>query len=106
MRSLGRPNREQVVTTRPPSLSTLQAIDLANGELLDQMLSKGAARLVDRGVAPKTLVTQLFQTAICRPPSEEEQQLLESFLGDTPTAERVQDLLWLLVLMPEFQFIY
>src|SRR5262249_19711468 len=31
MRSLGRPNREQVVTTRPEDLSTLQALDLTNG---------------------------------------------------------------------------
>ena len=28
MRSLGRPNREQVVTTRPDQLTTLQALDL------------------------------------------------------------------------------
>ena len=34
MRSLGRPNREQVVTTRPSQLSTLQALDLANGQVL------------------------------------------------------------------------
>ena len=30
-RSLGRPNREQIVSMRPNELSTLEAIDLANG---------------------------------------------------------------------------
>ncbi len=34
MRSLGRPHRDQVVTTRPAELTTLQAIDLSNGDIL------------------------------------------------------------------------
>ena len=38
MRSLGRPNREQVVTTRPDQLTTLQALDLANGQILTDTL--------------------------------------------------------------------
>ena len=38
MRSLGRPNREQVVTTRPDQLTTLQALDLANGQILTTTL--------------------------------------------------------------------
>jgi len=41
MRALGRPNREQVVTTRPDKLSTLQAINLANGEILSTTLPAG-----------------------------------------------------------------
>nr|MDQ3332170.1 PSD1 and planctomycete cytochrome C domain-containing protein [Planctomycetota bacterium] len=45
MRSLGRPNREQVVTTRPDQLTTLQALDLSNGPLLAEMLTKGAGTL-------------------------------------------------------------
>ena len=40
MRSLGRPNREQVVTTRPDALTTLQALDLANGETLNGLLQR------------------------------------------------------------------
>ena len=43
MRSLGRPNREQVVTTRPDQLTTLQALDLSNGQTLTDLLSRGAA---------------------------------------------------------------
>jgi hypothetical protein len=38
MRSLGRPNREQVVTTRPDQLTTLQALDLSNGQPLTDLL--------------------------------------------------------------------
>ena len=45
MRSLGRPNREQVVTTRPDDLSTLQALDLTNGPAMADLLARGAANL-------------------------------------------------------------
>ena len=46
MRSLGRPNREQVVTTRPAELSTLQWLDLSNGETLTSWLRQGAIRWI------------------------------------------------------------
>ncbi len=46
MRSLGRPNREQVVTTRPDQLTTLQALDLSNGPILADTLTRGAANLL------------------------------------------------------------
>src|SRR5262249_22524774 len=48
MRSLGRPNREQVVTTRPEELSTLQALDLTNGKELAETLDRGAANIRKR----------------------------------------------------------
>ncbi|MCP4173452.1 MAG: DUF1549 domain-containing protein [Fuerstiella sp.] len=105
MRSLGRPNREQVVTTRPASLSTLQAIDLANGELLDNMLSTSAQKLLPQFDNPESFVRDLFRRAIMREPSVEDQRLAESILGEAPSAESVQDLLWLLVMLPEFQFV-
>src|SRR5947207_6141507 len=66
MRSLGRPNREQVVTTRPDLLTTLQALDLSNGELLADTLAKGAARLLNAG--PKDAdghVRAVYRQALC-----------------------------------------
>ena len=48
MRSLGRPNREQVVTTRPEDLSTLQALDLTNGREFAALLDRGARNLRER----------------------------------------------------------
>lgn len=104
MRSLGRPNREQVVTVRPASLSTLQAIDLANGETLNNMLARSAQLLMNEASEP-SFCEHIFQKALCRRPSEQEQRLLESILGETPTEDSVQDLLWTLVMLPEFQFV-
>jgi hypothetical protein len=44
-RALGRPIRDQVTSTRAAHASTLQALELVNGELLTQRLSRGARRL-------------------------------------------------------------
>lgn len=104
-RSLGRPERAQVVTTRPESLSTLQAIDLANGEALNQLLEAGATRLLPAASHPEALITRLFQEALTREPTEAEQQFVLALLGETPTVESIQDVLWTLVMLPEFQFV-
>ena len=45
MRSLGRPHRDQVVTSRPAELTMLQAIDVANGDILSKYLNEGANNL-------------------------------------------------------------
>src|ERR1700722_6873518 len=57
MRSLGRPNREQVVTTRPEQLTTLQALDLANGQTMTSTLARGAANILKAN--PKATPDQL-----------------------------------------------
>ena len=49
--SLGRPNREQVVTTRGEVLTTLQALDLSNGQSLTDTAERGAGHLLDEQYA-------------------------------------------------------
>ena len=46
MRALGRPIRDQVVTTRPESFTTLEALDLTNGAVLADLLARGADNLL------------------------------------------------------------
>ena len=48
MRSLGRPNRDQVVTTRPDDLSTLQALDLTNGPEMTELVLEGSKNLQEK----------------------------------------------------------
>ena len=48
MRSLGRPNRDQIVSSRPEELTTLEAIDLSNGETFAKALQIGAGRFAQR----------------------------------------------------------
>jgi hypothetical protein len=106
MRTLGRPNREQIVSTRPNELTTLEAIDLANGEGLSAMLGRGAAQLVARNwKGPDELVEWLYRAALSRPPTKAELALGRETVGARPTAAGVQDLLWAVVMLPEFQLI-
>jgi hypothetical protein len=45
-RALGRPIRDQVVSSRATHASTLQALELVNGEMLTQWVSRGARRML------------------------------------------------------------
>jgi hypothetical protein len=107
MRSLGRPNREQVVTTRPDQLTTLQALDLSNGEILTDTLLRGATGLLKSQprATSKELVKLVFLRALCRGPSATELVTARALLGKSPSPESLADLLWSVVMLPEFQLI-
>lgn len=106
MRSLGRPNREQIVTSRPNDLTTLEAMDLNNGAILAAQLEKGAQRLLaTMGAEPAAMVDSLYWQALSRPPTTEEKQISLEVLGAKPNADTVQDFLWTLFMLPEFQLI-
>jgi hypothetical protein len=105
-RSLGRPNREQIVSMRPTELSTLEAIDLANGAGLTDLLNRGAANLMRRHWAtPDALVHWLYQAALCREPTSAELHVAHEILGPQLTESGVADLLWSVFMLPEFQLV-
>ena len=107
MRSLGRPNREQVVTTRPAVLSTLQALNLSNGDQLAGWLNHGAktwlSKQVDQAWTNQQLIHQVFMVALSRPATDDEIELL-NWNGEVPQAA-VEDLLWTVVMLPELQIV-
>ena len=104
--SLGRPNREQVVTTRPDLLTTLEAIDLANGPALANMLQRGATNLLGRDFASSDeMLDWLYMRAFSRQPTAPERAVGRTVIGDKPTQQAVEDLLWTIFMLPEFQFI-
>lgn len=107
MRSLGRPNREQVVTTRPNQLTTLQALDLSNGQILYDTLARGAANLLKAQpeAMPEKLTELIYLQALCRQPTAEELATARTILGSPVTTETLSDLLWVVFLLPEFQLI-
>ena len=106
MRTLGRPNREQIVTTRPSDLTTLEAMDLNNGAILDARLAQGAQALVARkDPSSAALATYLWQAALAREPAAGELEAAVSLLGKTPAVAATQDLLWGVLMLPEFQII-
>jgi len=106
-RSLGRPNREQVVTTRGEVLTTLQALDLSNGQILASLLSRGAQQIRQKN--PKAtsgeMVQSIYWQMLSRAPSAEELATSLDIVGTQPTPEGLADLLWSLSMLPEFQLI-
>jgi hypothetical protein len=104
--ALGRTSREQVVTRRDPVATTLQALELTNGTTLDGKLRSGAEHWVgERPRGRDELVRDIFRAALGRPPAPDEVRAALDLVGPTPTVEGVQDLLWAIVMLPEFQVI-
>ncbi|MBI1917236.1 MAG: PSD1 domain-containing protein [Planctomycetes bacterium] len=106
MRALGRPNREQVVTTRPDQLTTLEALELSNGQILTDLMNRGAANLLkEKSKEPDERIEDVYRRALCRKPTADELAAARDLLGSPVTAEGVADLLWAVVMLPEFQLI-
>lgn len=107
MRSLGRPNRDQVVSVRPLELTTLEAIDLSNGEVLANTLRRGAKQLSQREwESPQQFVSWLYHFALSRDPSETELATLVESLGPDMPTEAIEDVLWAVFMLPEFQLVH
>jgi hypothetical protein len=105
-RTLGRPNREQIVSVRPEELSTLEAMDLSNGSILAGELSKGAKKLLAREwKSSDELIEWLYVSALARPPLKPELQLARNIVGANRSVEGLEDFLWSLILLPEFQIV-
>ena len=84
----------------------LEAIDLANGQTLADDLAKGAKTILSkRAASTSSLGEWLFRSAYSRSPSTDELAVTREVLGATPDEQRVQDLLWAIIMQPEFQLI-
>ena len=105
MRSLGRPHRDQVVTSRPAELTMLQAIDLANGAILSKYLNEGANNLKDKATNSQQFINWLYEHTLGRLPTNGEEQIIASVITDPKDTQQVEDLLWLVFMQPDFQII-
>ncbi|WP_237855598.1 DUF1549 domain-containing protein [Rhodohalobacter sulfatireducens] len=106
-KALGRPPREIVITKRDSEPTLLQALELTNGEMVNDVLSRGADRWIrEYGEDPEELIRQIYLRALSRPPTGQEARIIGKLLGQKPNNEAVQDLLWAVTMKPEFQMIY
>jgi hypothetical protein len=106
-RALGRPDREQVVTRRDSIATTLQALELTNGAGLSAILKKGAKTWLGRpeSKSPDRLIDAVYRAGIGRPPTAGERAVALDLVGSPADEEGVEDLLWVLTMLPEFQLI-
>lgn len=104
--ALDRPNREQVATSRLTAATTLQALELTNGETLDAKLNFAANKLAKAaGEDPRAWLDRIYKHLLARSPSDVERAAALAFLGDKPAPDHLADLLWSLAMLPEFQLI-
>jgi len=106
MTALGRPNREQVVTSRASSATTLQALELTNGETLAHVFQRGAEQLAATTNDSEEVISRVFHAAFGRAPSADERVAARELMGSTVRKENVEDLFWAVTMLPEFQLIY
>jgi hypothetical protein len=107
MVALARPNREQVVTVRASEATTLQALELTNGETLAQLLRRGAEAMLDEASAAKgDVISTVYERGLGREPTRSEQRLAREMVGQPPQPSGLEDLLWAVTMLPEFQLIY
>jgi mono/diheme cytochrome c family protein len=104
--ALGRPNRDQVVTSRSSAATTLQALELTNGQTLARVLETGAEKLTSAGPQTSELIEHLYRGVLGRKPTGTEMSLASNLVGQPVQKEGVEDLLWSMVMLPEFQLIY
>jgi hypothetical protein len=105
LRALGRPNREQVVTRRDSIATTLQGIELSNGATLDRILQQGVRYWLRRDLSAPELAKGIFEVAFGREPNPFEVEAAVEVLGTPPTEHGVADLLWAVIMQPEFQLV-
>jgi hypothetical protein len=104
--ALGRPNREQVNTVRPSASTTLMALELTNGATLTDVLAKGAKKLaIEPDLRAEELIDRVYKIALSREPTPGELAAAKEIVGAELKEDGVQDFLWAVVMLPEFQII-
>ena len=104
--ALGRPNRENVLTSRSSQANLLQALELTNGDHFYNALSAGARKWKERYPSGRELIIEVYKKALGREPAANEIKVAFEMLGPTPDDGAIEDFLWAVMLLPEFQLIY
>jgi hypothetical protein len=104
MRALGRPNRDQIVTSRSSELTTLEAVNLATSNALAADLAAGAGRFLVR-FPNDGLVDEIYLATLSRFPTENERAVATTALGEKPGEDAIADFLWAITMTPEFLII-
>ena len=108
MNVLGRPSRDAVVTVRETNSFPLQALELTNGRVINQLLNNVSKKVLEShpSVNPRELADRVYRQLLSRTPTPEEQGIAVDVLGEHPNSHSVSDFIWITIMLPEFQFIY
>jgi hypothetical protein len=95
-----------VLTSRSSQANLLQALELTNGNRFNLALTAGARKWKNQFPAGRDLVVAVYQKALARNPNDDELKVALETLGTSPDDGAVEDFLWAIMLLPEFQLIY
>ena len=93
-------------TVRPSVATTLQALALTNGDVLSNLIKEGSIALSNEETEKQILFNRIFQYALGRKPSDSEVMMIQELVEGENEADSVEDVLWALIMLPEFQLIY
>ena len=81
-------------------------LEVGNGIIVDDF-DRGAANILKTNpkATPDELAEWVFVRALSRNPTDAEREAAKRLLGDRPSTETVADLLWAVVMLPEFQLV-
>jgi len=106
MKALGRPTRENVTTGRESNATLLQAMLLTNNNFLFENIKEGADQmLAENNGDVDGLTENLYLKALGRSPHKKELDILNQQMEHTTKQEAAEDLIWSVLLLPEFQFL-
>jgi uncharacterized membrane protein len=104
--ALGRPNRENVSTSRTSHANLLQALELTNGHMFNTALEFGAKEWKEEYDTSEKIINAVYKRALGRYPENAEMKVALQVLGTSRNEDDIQDFLWAIMLLPEFQLIY
>jgi hypothetical protein len=95
------------MTTRASAATTLQALELTNGGTLMKLLQRGAEKILkEESGSPARVISEVYERSLSRKPTAKEMRDAEELLGRPVQQNGVEDLLWAVAMLPEFQLIY
>jgi hypothetical protein len=106
--SFGRPDRSQPCSCeRMSDASMSQALHLNNGQTLNEKLRAKNGRIekwLQEKVPLDEALRRLYRLALCREPTQKEQQQMLAALKEAQPREALEDLFWAVLTSPEFLF--
>ena len=84
----------------------MQALELTNGDRFSSMIKKGAITWKNKYVTGDRIIKEIYKRALGREAKLAEYQVAKKLLGDQPATDAIEDLFWVILLLPEFQIIY
>ena len=94
------------MTSRITAATTLQALELTNGNSFNERLKRAAHKLVGQARRdPDSWIMDVYLHMLNRNPTDDELKLSRQMLGEKVSEEGVADFLWSVTLLPEFDFV-